>query len=157
MKLWNRRRKSARAIIIEDGKVLLFLRKRYSKISGNWIEYYSIPGGGLDKGETPEHAVIRELREEMNVEIEVTKLVAHGTSRHFENYIFHCTIKNGKAELGLESEEAKSMNELNQYIVAWVEISRLTEKNLRYYAHFLPLIRQLADGNVPQEPLLIKN
>lgn len=56
------KRISGRAIIIKDNKVLLFFRNRL--ISGKIIEYYAIPGGGLEPGETIEKCTIRELKEE---------------------------------------------------------------------------------------------
>ena len=59
----------ARAVIIENGKVLTMFRRRIK--NGEVREYYVIPGGGQDAGETLEDTVKRELQEEMNVNIEV--------------------------------------------------------------------------------------
>ena len=54
--------KTARAIIVDDGKVLVFFRRRIR----NDVEviYYSLPGGHLEDGETYEDAVIREVKED---------------------------------------------------------------------------------------------
>ena len=49
-------RNSARSIIIRNGKVAMIYSRKY--------DYYKFPGGGIEKGETPEEAVIRETREE---------------------------------------------------------------------------------------------
>lgn len=49
-------RNSARAIIVRDDKVLMMYSQKYS--------YYKFPGGGIDKGETPEQALVREVLEE---------------------------------------------------------------------------------------------
>lgn len=152
MNLWGKKpRKSARVLIIRDGKLLTFLRKRYSKVTGEWIEYYSIPGGGLDKGETPEHAAIRELYEEMGIGIALEGLLAHRVSRKYEHYIYAARIASGEPRLMLDSEEAAGMSERNQFIVEWVDIASLTKENLRYYGDYLELIRQLAVGEKPQE------
>lgn len=156
MQFWpHKPRKSARVIIIRDGKLLVFFRKRYSKRTGEWIEYYSIPGGGIDKGETPEDAAKRELLEEMGVQITLGKLVAHSISRNFEHFVFIGDIASGEPQLVLDSEEAASMHEGNQFIVEWVDIARLTTKNLRYYGQYCELIKQLAIGEVPQKALQI--
>ena len=45
-------RVSSRAVIIKDGKLLTMFRRRIK--DGKTIEYYVIPGGGQDKGETLE-------------------------------------------------------------------------------------------------------
>lgn len=153
--LGNRRRKSARVLIIRDGKLLTFLRKRYSTKTGEWIEYYSIPGGGIDRGESPESAAVRELYEEMGVEVELTGQVAHRVSRRHEHYIFTGEIVEGEPRLMLDSEEAASMSERNQFIVEWVEIETLSKDDLRYYSDYYELIRQLASGQRPDHVLQI--
>jgi 8-oxo-dGTP diphosphatase len=151
-------RKSARALIIHDGRLLTFRRKRFAGNSGEWIEYYSIPGGGIDPGETPEQAVVRELREEMGVEITRGPLVAHRYSKGYEHYVFSATIVSGEPLLMADSEEALYyMNEYNQYTVEWVPVSDLTVENLRYYSSYLELIQRLAHGEYPKAPLEIRD
>lgn len=49
-------RPSARAIIEKDGRFLVMHSRKY--------DYYKFPGGGIEAGETPEQALIREVREE---------------------------------------------------------------------------------------------
>ena len=53
---YTKTREGSRAIIVEDGKILL----AHEVNSGWWL----IPGGGLEEGETPESCVIREVEEE---------------------------------------------------------------------------------------------
>lgn len=156
MKLWpNKRRKSARALIIRDGELLTFWRKRHSRKTGEWIEYYSIPGGGIDKGESPEDAVVRELYEEMGVRIRLGSLVAHRIGTFFEHYVFTADIIDGEPHLMMDSEEAAYMGEHNQFIVKWMPVSELTKENLRYYSDYLELIQELATGHEPDEVLRI--
>ena len=50
------RRDSARAVIIKDGSIAMIHSLRY--------DHYKFPGGGIEDGEDPVHAMMRETREE---------------------------------------------------------------------------------------------
>ena len=58
-------RVSAKAIIIENGKILLI------KHEDKYGEWYGLPGGGQENGETLVEALIRECQEEISATIEV--------------------------------------------------------------------------------------
>ena len=55
---------SAVALIDADGRVLLAQRPEGKSMAGLW----EFPGGKVEPGETPEHALIRELREELGID-----------------------------------------------------------------------------------------
>ena len=57
-------------IVLQDGKVLLLLRKNAPE-AGSW----SLPGGRVEFKERLEDAVVRELREELGITVEVESLV----------------------------------------------------------------------------------
>ena len=61
----------AAGVIEKDGFILIGKRKQGKKFAGNW----EFPGGTLEKGETPEQCLRRELKEELAVEIEVGDLI----------------------------------------------------------------------------------
>ena len=58
------------AIILYDKKIVLIKRK-----NPPYENYYALPGGFVEKGETVEQALIREAKEETGLDIEVLKLV----------------------------------------------------------------------------------
>src|ERR1017187_5096694 len=60
------------AAIIRDGKVLVVRRARNPALS-----FYTLPGGGVETGETLVQAVTREVREETALEIEPVALAGH--------------------------------------------------------------------------------
>ena len=65
---------TARGVVLdEEGRIALHLIHR-DDIFGNET-YYEIPGGGVDEGETPEQAVIRECKEELGEDIEVLQVL----------------------------------------------------------------------------------
>ena len=56
--------------IVQDGQVLM-VRRRHEPFKGHW----TLPSGFLEYGETPEQAAVREVREEIGVDVELTGLV----------------------------------------------------------------------------------
>lgn len=61
---------AACALIDADGRVLLAQRPPGKALAGTW----EFPGGKVEPGETPEETLIRELREEVNIETKVACL-----------------------------------------------------------------------------------
>ena len=57
-------------VLIEDGKVALIERHRAG------LDYFVFPGGGVDVGESPEQAAVREAMEELGVEVRIKQKVA---------------------------------------------------------------------------------
>lgn len=64
-------RHRAGGVLVEDGKVLLV--HRIKEKDGIIDEYYVIPGGGIEEGETIEDATKRELKEEVGIDVELTE------------------------------------------------------------------------------------
>ena len=58
------------AVIADAGKVVL-VRRRYEPLAGRW----SLPGGTLELGETLEAGVVREMREETGLDVEVGPVI----------------------------------------------------------------------------------
>lgn len=56
---------SACALVDADGRVLIAQRPAGKSMAGLW----EFPGGKVEDGETPEATVIRELREELNIDV----------------------------------------------------------------------------------------
>ena len=65
------RRPSARAIIERDGKVLVMHSRKF--------DYYKFPGGGIEQGETPEEALVREVREESGYTVKPETIEEYGS------------------------------------------------------------------------------
>ena len=59
------------AVIEEQGKVLIARRKVGDRFGGRW----EFPGGKIEPGELPEEALKRELREELDIEVQVGDLI----------------------------------------------------------------------------------
>jgi 8-oxo-dGTP pyrophosphatase MutT (NUDIX family) len=57
-------------VLIQDGNVALIERHRAG------LDYFVFPGGGVDEGESPEQAAVREAMEELGVEVSIKQKVA---------------------------------------------------------------------------------
>ena len=74
----------AAAIIINNGKIFACQRGY-----GEWKEWWEFPGGKLESGETPEDALLREIREELSIEISINR---HLTTVDYDYPNFHLTM-----------------------------------------------------------------
>ncbi|MGW7385690.1 (deoxy)nucleoside triphosphate pyrophosphohydrolase [Streptomyces sp. NPDC054794] len=59
------------AALLDDGRLLTARRSAPPELAGRW----ELPGGKVEPGERPEHALERELREELGVETEAVERV----------------------------------------------------------------------------------
>ena len=57
-------------VLIQDGKVALIERHRAG------LDYFVFPGGGVDEGESPEQAAVREAMEELGVDVAIKQKIA---------------------------------------------------------------------------------
>jgi len=74
---------AACALIDPDGRVLLARRPEGKKMAGLW----EFPGGKLAEGETPEAALIRELKEELEIDVTASCLAPFAFASHaYDNF-----------------------------------------------------------------------
>ena len=100
------------AAIVRDGKVLVVRRARNPALS-----LYTLPGGGVETGETLMQAVTREVREETALEIEPVALAGHREAivrdaqgrveRHFVILCFAARWLSGEPVLNEELDDAR--------------------------------------------------
>lgn len=60
------------AAIIVDGDYVFATQRGY----GDWKDYWEFPGGKIEPGETPEEALCREIREELDTEINIGEKIS---------------------------------------------------------------------------------
>ena len=105
-------------IIIEDGKVFA-TQRGYGEFKDGW----EFPGGKIEQGETPEEAVVREIMEELDTEVEVKELfdtVEYDYPKfHLLMDCFICKIKKGDLVLK-EHEAAKWLTKETLHTVDWL-------------------------------------
>jgi ADP-ribose pyrophosphatase YjhB (NUDIX family) len=88
----------AQCLIVRNGKILTVKHKH------NGIEYFCLPGGGVEDNETPEIAAIRELKEECLVDGFNTKLISMILHDNHVNYTYYADIGTQEPSLGVDPE-----------------------------------------------------
>lgn len=102
------------AAIIKNEDKILATKRGY----GEFINMWEFPGGKIESGETKEQALVREIKEELNIEINVDKFAIDIEYQYPNFYLFMscfmCSIKEGSIEL-LEHNDGKwiTKEELN--------------------------------------------
>jgi 8-oxo-dGTP diphosphatase len=115
---------AAAVILNEDGKVVL-IRRGQAPDAGEW----SIPGGGVELGESVAEALRREVREETGLEIAVGEFLevyerverdADGVRFHFVVLDYRATVTGGALRAGTDAAEVvfADPDDLDRYALA---------------------------------------
>lgn len=115
--------KRSAVIIIEESNILLIHRVK------NGEEYYVIPGGSIEKGETPKGAAVREVKEETNLDITVSNIFWEDVTDTRHDYYFISASHQGGLKLG--GPEAVRNNKNDSYELEWISLKKL--KNITLY------------------------
>lgn len=119
--------KTSRAIIIKDNKLLVFFRRRIR--NGKEVTYYAIPGGHVEENESLSDCVIRELKEEMNIDIRIISYLGNIIVDNKEENYFHCEIVGGELKFG--GEELERCTDDNYYEIRWLDLNDIDNSDIR--------------------------
>ncbi|NPA40444.1 MAG: (deoxy)nucleoside triphosphate pyrophosphohydrolase [Thermodesulfobacteria bacterium] len=119
-------------VLKRGDEVFLVKRPLNKKHGGKW----EFPGGKVEKGEKPEDAIVRELKEELGIEVEVKREVArikhsYGDGPEVELILFE--VESEKEPEVLEAEEGR-----------WIRLKEVGSLNLcEADAKLLPFLEDL--------------
>ena len=87
------------AAVIRDGGRIFATQRGY----GSWKDWWEFPGGKIEAGESPETALIREIREELDTDVEVGEKLADVEydypDFHLSMTCFSCRVLSGSLVL----------------------------------------------------------
>ena len=131
----------ARVVIVQDGRLALIKRVR----AGN--TYYLFPGGGVEAGETPEQAAVREAREELGVEVQIGELVHEEVFQGATFLYFEAEIVGGEYGTGrwpdhaARDEEARERSGTHEAV--WLPLDELAEVQVGLDVRPVELVQKL--------------
>ena len=119
------------AIIIDNGKVFA-TQRGYGEFKDGW----EFPGGKIEEGETAREAIVREIREELDTEIQVEELL-DTVEYDYPKFLlsmdcFICTVKSGDLVLK-EHEAAKWLTKETLGSVEWLPADEGLIEKIREY------------------------
>lgn len=107
------------AAVIRDGNRIFATQRGYGKYKDGW----EFPGGKIEDSETPQQALVREIREELDTEIRVGDLIEtveyDYPDFHLSMDCFWCSVIKGNLILK-EAEDAKWLTKESIDSVNWL-------------------------------------
>ena len=111
-------KKVTAAILVDNGKILIAKRKQNDPLKGKW----EFPGGTVEYGETPEACLRREIKEELDIDVDVGEYFGESIYQYEHGAIqllaYRAYWITGEITLMVHDE------------YKWVNIGRLLEYNL---------------------------
>ena len=135
-------RKEVVAAIIRKGDRIFATQRGY----GEFKDWWEFPGGKMEPGETPQEALVREIREELDAEISIDKLLYtvewDYPKFHLTMHCFMSSLLNETLHLN-EHEAARWLTKDEIHSVNWLPADEM----------LLPMIvAELESADNPQEP-----
>ena len=107
------------AAIIKKGNCIFATQRGY----GDYKDWWEFPGGKMEPGETPEEALVREIKEELSTDISIDKFlytVDYDYPKfHLTMHCYMCSLLSDSLHLN-EHEAAKWLNREDIHSVNWL-------------------------------------
>ena len=104
------------AAVIKNENKIFATARGYGEFKGQW----EFPGGKIEAGETPQEALVREIKEELETTGDLIDTIEHDyPTFHLSMDCYCCNIVEGELKL-LEAESARWLSKEELYDVKWL-------------------------------------
>ena len=154
-------RKSARILLLnKDDDILMVKYEEETLIDPQNPEvknYWVLPGGGMEVGESFKETAERELKEESGISAEIgrwiwtcrPRLIHQGELTEHEQHIFLAKINDGRVWVSNSSDEPIAS-------IRWWSLDQMKESSELFFPNrLIELTEQILGGDIPQEPIEI--
>ena len=123
------------AIIEKEGKILIAKRKVGDDLFAGLWEF---PGGKIEEGETPKECMARELKEELDIEVEVGELITSNLHKypHGEFELLAYKVKHISGEITLNDHDE----------IKWVTVDEMS--HFEFPPADIPIITNLGNAKI---------
>lgn len=123
-------RETARGLLVIDNGLLLI--HRIKQKDGRRQEYYVVPGGGIEEGESYEDTVKREIKEELGIDVKPVRLLYKQKINNEVHNYFLCEYLSGQIGTGEGPEfNSEAYSVRGQYIPEVIPLKELYKINLQ--------------------------
>jgi 8-oxo-dGTP pyrophosphatase MutT (NUDIX family) len=141
-------RNRAGIILIEENKLALIERHRTGR------HYFAFPGGGIDEGESPQQAAIREAEEELGILVEVKQKVAEVVFNEKTQHYFLVKKISGEFGTGTGEEYGEYNPTHGTFQPVWMPLTDILNNNV-LPRELADLVVRFAKEGWPAEPVVI--
>ena len=132
-------------VLIQDGQVALIERHRAG------LDYFVFPGGGVDEGESPEQAALREAMEELGIQVAIKQKIAEIQLGQKSRQVYYLVEQIGGEFGSGTGEEYTDADPADPdegiYVPIWMPIEKLSQhKNIYPESVAQQVIRSVREG-----------
>lgn len=140
-------------VLVQGNQVALIERHRAGR------HYFVFPGGGVDDGETPEQAAVREAIEELGIEVRIKQRVAEVQFGQYSRQLYYLVeYMGGEFGTGQGEEFSNSDPEDPQrgtYHPCWIPVDQLSYATNIYPIDVARLVHRSVSQGWPSEPIIV--
>ena len=127
-----RKRRTARVMVFDEHAAILLIRFVVPRVEGEFV-FWALPGGEIEAGETEAEAALRELKEELGLELQLAgpvyrdsnQFLHQGEMQDNVDFLFRAECSREEPRLiGVTADERQIMKEIRWWSEAEIEASR---------------------------------